>query len=226
MDDGSFYDINFAVLISWAVFSLIVTPCGLMVLGLALFHTTLGMNNLTTLESMGSANMRTICDTKASSEKKLVNKFDKGMLANLFEFFGNTYFFWWWPTVPPYSYPSQYSEQVGTPNPTEILDLVRGKSNEETPQERIMKPRSLAEVDLENIFKIAEEFTKDKHLQFFDRMLEIGKRRDNTYIPPEVVAPQVEQSERKEEDLMTNDGNAVSDQKPSTEGESIHAGGI
>ena len=31
---------------------------------------------------------------------KQVNKYDRGMLANLYEFFGETSLWWWWPTVP------------------------------------------------------------------------------------------------------------------------------
>ena len=87
---------------------------------------------------------------------------------------------------------AQNPSLVEPPNPTEILDFLRGKTNEETEEERIMKPRTLAEVDLENIFKIAEEFTKDKHMQFFDRILEIGKRNDNTYKKPEEKVEAVE----------------------------------
>ena len=44
-----------------------------------------------------------------------------------------------------------------------------------------MRPNSLEDVDLRKIFELAEDFTKDKHLQFLDKMFEIGKRQDNTY---------------------------------------------
>jgi len=193
--DGTFFDMSFIYIILWAVFSIIACPVSLMVTALAYFHFQLAMNNLTTLEGMGGANMRGPCDSKEVSEKKAVNKYDKGMLANLFEFFGSTYFFWWWPTIHPYAYKGQFYDQVGVPSPTEVMDVLRGKSNEESPEERIMKPRSLAEVDVENIFRIAEEFTKYKHLQFFDKMLEIGKRRDNTFQPEETVTNLLEVSE-------------------------------
>jgi len=183
--DGTFFDLSFIYIMLWAVFSIIACPISLMVTFLAQFHFQLALNNLTTLEGMGGANMKGVCDSKATLEKKAVNKFDKGMLANLFEFFGSTYFFWWWPTIHRYAYKGQFYDQIGAPTPTEMLDVLRGKTNEESPEERIMKPRSLAEVDVENIFRIAEEFTKYKHLQFFDKMLEIGKRRDNTYQAPE-----------------------------------------
>ena len=43
-----------------------------MVFGLGFYHVSLAMNNLTTLESMGGANMRTPCDSNITTEKKLV----------------------------------------------------------------------------------------------------------------------------------------------------------
>jgi len=138
------------------------------------------MNSLTTLES-NAGNLKMPCDSDAKLEKKLTNKFDVGMLANLTEFFGHTYIWWWWPTVPATTYTGQGFAQVMPPNPMETLDFLRGKSNEETPEERIMKPRSIAEVDVDSIFMIAENFTQDKHMQFYNRMLEVGKRRDNTF---------------------------------------------
>jgi len=92
---------------------------------------------------------------------------------------------------------AQHFDQLPNPSPTEILEFLRGANAEESPEEKIMKPKSLAEVDLENIFKIAEEFTKDKHLQFYNVMLEIGKRRDQTYKPPSEVASPVKQQQQQ-----------------------------
>jgi len=183
--DGSFYDFTLTFLIFWFFFSLVVCPFSLMVTGLTLYHYLFALNNTTTLENMGGANMKTPCDSKLTREMKIVNKYDRGMIANLYEFFGNTYFFWWWPSIVSTNYTGQSFDQISTPSPMEILDLLRGNNSEESPEERIMKPRNLGEVDVENILKIAEEFTKDKHMQFLDRILEIGKRRDNTYRKPE-----------------------------------------
>lgn len=168
---------------------MIACPGGLMVSGLGLYHLSLAGNNLTTLEAMGGANMKSPCDSKATREKKFTNKWDSGFLANLFVFFGNTYFFWWFPTSPATAYEAQHFNQLPNPTPTEILEFLRGKDAPETPEEKIMKPKSLAEVDLENIFKIAEEFTKDKHMQFYNIMLEIGKRRDQTFKAPAENSP-------------------------------------
>jgi len=142
---------------------------------------------------MGGANMKSPCDTKASLEKKFTNKWDAGFLSNLFNFFGKTYLFWWFPTSPATAYEAQHFDHLPNPSPTEILEFLRGANAEESPEEKIMKPKSLAEVDLENIFKIAEDFTKDKHLQFYNVMLEIGKRRDQTYKPPSEVASPIKQ---------------------------------
>jgi hypothetical protein len=170
-----------------------------MVGGLSLYHISLAMNNLTTLEAMGGANMKSPCDSKASREKKFTNKWDAGFLSNLTRFFGSTYLFWWWPTAPATAYEAQHYDQLPNPSPTELLEFLRGKDAEESPEEKIMKPKSLAEVDLENIFKIAEDFTKDKHLQFYNVMLEIGKRKDQTYKPPSEVASPIKQQQQVQE---------------------------
>jgi len=187
--NDTFFDLSITFLVFWFLVTMIACPGGLMVSGLGLYHLSLAGNNLTTLEAMGGANMKSPCDTKATREKKFTNKWDSGFLANLFTFFGNTYFFWWFPTSPATAYEAQHYNQLPNPSPTEILEFLRGKDAPETPEEKIMKPKSLAEVDLENIFKIAEDFTKDKHMQFYNVMLEIGKRRDQTFKAPAENSP-------------------------------------
>jgi len=187
--NDTFFDLSITFLVFWFLVTMIACPGGLMVSGLGLYHLSLAGNNLTTLEAMGGANMKSPCDSKATREKKFTNKWDSGFLANLFVFFGNTYFFWWFPTSPATAYEAQHFNQLPNPTPTEILEFLRGKDAPETPEEKIMKPKSLAEVDLENIFKIAEEFTKDKHMQFYNVMLEIGKRRDQTFKAPAENSP-------------------------------------
>jgi len=188
-------------LIYWFLVTIIAAPGGLMVGGLSLYHISLAMNNLTTLEAMGGANMKSPCDSKTAREKKFTNKWDSGFLSNLFNFFGKTYLLWWFPTSPATAYEAQHYDQLPNPSPTEILEFLRGANAEESPEEKIMKPKSLAEVDLENIFKIAEDFTKDKHLQFFNVMLEIGKRKDQTYKPPSEVASPVKQQREIQEEV-------------------------
>jgi len=195
--DETFFDLSIPFLIFWFLITIIACPGGLMVGGLSLYHISLAMNNLTTLEAMGGANMKTPCDSQTTREKKFTNKWDAGFLSNLFNFFGNSYLFWWFPTSPATAYEAQHFDQLPNPSPTEILEFLRGANAEESPEEKIMKPKSLAEVDLENIFKIAEEFTKDKHLQFYNVMLEIGKRRDQTYKPPSEVASPVKQQQQQ-----------------------------
>jgi len=215
--DDTFFDANTLFLAAWFLMTLLIGPAGLMVLGLGFYHVTLAMNNLTTLEGMGGANMRTPCDSKLTTQKKLVNKYDKGLLVNLFEFFGSSFFLWWFPTSPSTISGGQYYEQIPDPTPTEVLDFIRGKGAEESNEEKIMKPKSLAEVDVEGILRIAEDFTKDKHLQFFNIMLEIGKRKDNTYKAP-VESIIVKQEEKpKQEEVSKEENNVEKEEVPHQE---------
>lgn len=58
---------------------------------------------------------------------------------------------------------------------------IREGSKEYTPEERLLRPQSIAEVKVQEIIDLAENFTKERHLQFIDRMLEVGKRNDKTF---------------------------------------------
>lgn len=76
---------------------------------------------------------------------------------------------------------AQYPKKIPVPTTAEIRAEIEEEDIKESQYERAFKPRKFEEVDLDLVFKRAEEYTKDKHIQFSDKMLEIGKRRDNTH---------------------------------------------
>lgn len=81
--------------------------------------------------------MRGCFESWSALEKKFVNKYDKGMLANLSEFFDDDPFWWWYPSTKPYQYPSFFSEKMPEPGPSEVVQFLRqGREEELTPEEK------------------------------------------------------------------------------------------
>mmetsp|Transcript_39097 Transcript_39097/g.34775 ORF Transcript_39097/g.34775 Transcript_39097/m.34775 type:complete len:108 (-) Transcript_39097:563-886(-) len=65
-------------------------------------------------------------------------------------------------------------------SPLEKIEAESGVPFEENQQEMAKRPKALEDINLDEIFKQAEEHTADKHIQTLTGMLEVGKRQDNT----------------------------------------------
>jgi hypothetical protein len=155
-----------------------IAPFSLMVLGMSTLHFNFALNNMTTLESMGGYNTRIPCENEENI-KRIQNKYDKGLLRNVCEFFHNDPLLFWWPTINKIAYYGQTHSKAPIIGPDEMIVFLRGNKDFNA-EERLLRPQSLAEVKVQEILDLAENFTSDKHLQFLDKMLEVGKRNDKT----------------------------------------------
>jgi type II secretory pathway pseudopilin PulG len=163
----------------WIIECVAIAPFSLMVLGLSSLHFNFALNNMTTLESMGGYNTRMPCENEETI-KRVPNKYDKGLLTNVCEFFHNDPLLFWWPTINKIAYQGQVHTKAPIIGPEEMIVHIRG-NKEYNAEEKLLRPQSLAEVKVQEILDLAENFTSDKHLQFLDRMLEVGKRQDKTF---------------------------------------------
>lgn len=137
--------------------------------------------------------MRIACESHIALEKKMMNKYDRGFLANLYEFFGQSAFLWWWPTRPSAMYLGQYLKQVNMPTQRETQDFMHGRINDQTAEDKMLRPKKIEDIDLQNVFKMAEEFAPDTTFQFFDKTF-----------GPQTEAPVETQNAENQQELMNS----------------------
>jgi len=107
--------------------------------------------------------------------KKIINKYDQGKLANLWNFFGKTYFLWWWPTTPSNLFEGQSIGEFFIDNSDKVLEYMQLEDENDEFDLKSLKPKSLKEVDLKKLFSLAEEEIKDKQIQMEDKILQNQK---------------------------------------------------
>lgn len=85
--------------IYWLFTTVILVPISLMLIGLSSFHSLLLINNATTLDAMGGLSLKMPFKPQGKSQpnQRQINLFNRGIFANVRDFFSRDLFFWWWP---------------------------------------------------------------------------------------------------------------------------------
>jgi len=181
-DNEVLFDHSVLFLVWWAIVTLIITPVALMLSGLGIYHTSLALNNSTTLESMSGAPMKAPCFSDASylGKYRTINVYDKGMFANFCEFFSHDYLFWWYPRVRPVTETGLSYTSNPAVSPYEVAAKFPKPDDQEPSSFLLKRPTTLAELDAADYMQKSEAYVNGKHLQYGDRIFEFGKREVNT----------------------------------------------
>jgi hypothetical protein len=176
---------SYFFLIWWAIVIMIIAPTGVMLGGLAIFHSMIAVNNTTTLESMGGNNIRVPCLSDSrylKSDRYYPNLYDKGAFANICEFFDYNSLTWWWPSLKDVVDEGIAYSRNPPINSIELAIRLEKKGGVNAEPNPIIakKPASLADFDYEDVLKKSEESVFKKNLQFDSEIFEYGKREDNS----------------------------------------------
>jgi len=170
--DGDFMEISGLLFIISLACLFIIFPLGIFTFGLSVFHFMLAMNNLTTLENISGITLFIPSFKRQTKPQKIINKYDQGKLANLWNFFGKTYTLWWWPTIPSTLFEGQSVDEFVMDNSDKVLEYMQLEDENDEFGLKSLKPKSLKEVDLKKLFSIAEEEMKEKQIKIEDKILQ------------------------------------------------------
>jgi hypothetical protein len=180
------WDHSLFFLLWWFLTIVICGAVCIMLTGLAILHTLLALNNLTTLDMMGGYSLRLPGVPEhiyLARPGYYPSPKDIGMFANICNFFDHDALFWWLPSLKDAV--NEGTQEIGAPDVSDYNAAV-AKQKQAGPYAPLepklaLRPLTLSEFKADDWYKKAEVMVDNRNVRMYDQVFYYGKRKDNAY---------------------------------------------